>query len=140
MKKKTCLASPHLPPNENNKSQLILYICFSYHSKNVHKCSVLKKIQKDGCINEEFHSQKVKNKNTYFRVASGLWKFLVAIGHECDDLQYTKSHTALACRKLTFSAMIGCHKPEFTHVVCSCIQVMENIGKRDFSVAIWFFV
>jgi len=38
-----------------------------------------KKIQKDGCVNEEFHSQKVKNKNTYFRVASGLWKFLVAM-------------------------------------------------------------
>ena len=80
MKKKACLASPHLPPNENNKSQLILYICFSYHSKNAHKCSVFKKkIQKDGCVNEEFHSQKVKNKNTYFRVASGLWKFLIAM-------------------------------------------------------------
>lgn len=35
------------------------------------------KIQKDGCVNEEFHSQKVKN--TYFRVASALWKFLVAM-------------------------------------------------------------
>ena len=88
--------------------------------------------------------RKLKNKNTYFRVARGLWKFLVAIGHECDDLQYTKTHTALTCRKLTFSVMIGCHKSEFTRVVYSCIQVMENIessfGKRDFSVVIWFFV
>ena len=103
-----------------------------------------KKIQKDGCVNEEFHSQKVKNKNTYFRVASGLWKFLVAIGHECDDLQYTKTHPALACRKRAFSVMIWCHTSEFTRVVCSCIQGIENIessfGKRDFSVVIWFFV
>ena len=64
--------------------------------------------------------------------------------YECDDLQYTKTHTALACRKLTFSVMMWCHKSEFTRVVCSCIQVMENIastfGKRDFSVVIWVFL